>query len=1090
MVVLGKTRPTRLRGPRSFATLPPLKPKFFSPARFIAIAVLAAVGLLDAESPAAAATAPDRVDFNFHIRPLLSDRCFACHGPDDRARKAKLDLHTREGALQGGKSEATVLRPGKPEESELFKRISTSDADDVMPPPDSKLPPLTRDEVELIRRWIAQGAEFKDHWAFLPPKPPAPPRPNGAPVSNPIDAFIQARLAAESLRLQPEAPRETLIRRLSLDLVGLPPAPAEIDAFLADTSPRAYEKVVDRLLASEHYGERMAQEWMDLSRYADTHGYQADVDRDFSAWRDWVIRSFNENLPWDQFITWQLAGDLLPGATRDQILATAFNRLHRQTNEGGSIEEEFRSEYVADRVHTMGTAFLGLTLECARCHDHKYDPISTRDYYRLSGFFNSIDESGLYSHFTRATPTPVLLLWDGDQEARHDAAVDAIQKAETSARAIRDAFTLGPVPTPPPLPQPPAPAAHLAFEEIAGRGTPDSVTTNLISLQDSPSLAPGVVGQAMLFSGDNTATVPHAGKFGRTDRFSFALWLKPTEKQDRAVIFHASVAWTDSASRGYEFVLDEGRPFFALIHFWPGNAVAVRARRALPVDQWSQVTVTYDGSSQADGIHLYLGGEPLEVEIVRDHLYKEILHRSEWGDSNGGGVPLQLAGRFRDNGFKNGLIDEFQVFDTELTALEVVAVSRSTEPGRRLPQPPALARHGPEWLAAHTLTRGNSAYQKALADLHAARVAENQLVNPVPEIMVMREMPERRQAFVLRRGAYDAPTDPVEPSVPERIAPFNPDLPRNRLGLARWMTDPKNPLTARVAVNRLWKLHFGRGLVATTWDFGAQGQLPSHPDLLDWLARAFIESGWDRKALHLRIVLSAAYRQSSQASAELLARDPDNRLLARGPRHRLEAEQIRDSALAVSGLLVPVVGGPSVKPHQPAGVWEDAGTGKTYKPDTGDKLHRRSLYTFWRRTAPPPNMLTFDATTREVCTAKRETTSTPLQALVLLNDPQFLEASRVLAEQLVATHPDAPTARARDAFRRLTGRTPDARECEILDQLFDEQHAYFSAHPEAATHYARAGSKPPREDLSATEVAATAVLASTLMNHDEFVMIR
>ncbi|MGE3309903.1 MAG: DUF1553 domain-containing protein [Limisphaerales bacterium] len=1054
------------------------------------VVLVAAASLFSAEHRAKAAIAPDRVDFNFHIRPLLSDRCFACHGPDDKARKANLDLHTREGALRGGKSGANVLNPGKPNDSELFKRITTSNMDEVMPPPDSKLPPLNPEEAALFRRWIAQGAEFKDHWAFIPPNPPAPPTLEGTTASNPIDAFVQARLATEGLRLQSEASKETLIRRLSLDLIGLPPTPSEIDAFLADTSPRAYENVVDRLLASEHYGERMAQEWMDLSRYADTYGYQADVDRDFSAWRDWVIRSLNQNLPWDRFITWQLAGDLLPDATRDQILATAFNRLHRQTNEGGSIEEEFRSEYVADRVHTMGTAFLGLTLECARCHDHKYDPIPTRDYYRLSGFFNSIDESGLYSHFTRATPTPVLLLWDGDQETRHDATVEAIRNAEASARAIRDNFDPGDCPTPPPLPKPPSPVAHLAFETIDGQRTPDSATTNLVTLQDGPSLVPGIVGQALRFSGDNTATIPHAGKFGRTDSFSFAFWLKPTEKQDRAVIFHASVAWTDSGSRGYEFVLDEGRPFFGLIHFWPGNAVAVRARQALPVGQWSQVTVTYDGSSRADGIHLYLGGEPLEVEMVRDHLYKEILHRSEWGDSNGGGVPLQLAGRFRDNGFKGGLIDEFQVFDTELTALEVLAVSRSTEAGARLPEPPSLARRGSDWFKAHKLTRENSAYRKALSDLHAARVAENQLVNPVPEIMVMRELPERRPTYVLRRGAYDAPTDPVEAGVPEKIAPFDPDLPRNRLGLARWVTDPQNPLTARVAVNRIWKLHFGRGLVATTWDFGAQGQLPSHPDLLDWLARDFIESGWNRKALHRRIVLSATYRQSSHASPELVARDPENRLLARGPRHRLEAEQIRDSALAVSGLLVPVVGGPSVKPHQPAGVWEDAGTGKSYKPDTGDKLYRRSLYTFWRRTAPPPNMLTFDATTREVCTAKRETTSTPLQALVLLNDPQFLEAARVLAEQLVATHPATPMARARDAFRRVIGRTPDARECEILDQLFAEQHAHFSAHPEAATPYARAGSKPPREDLPSTEVAATAVLASTLMNHDEFVMIR
>ncbi len=1071
-----------------------MKPKSCPPVRTLAVAILALVGAVHGSPRLVAASLPDRVDFNFHIRPLLSDRCFACHGPDDRARKAKLDLHTRQGALQGGTSGAPSLKPGDPDGSEILKRLLTSDPDEVMPPPESKLPALTREEVDLIRRWIAQGAEFKDHWAFIPPAHHEPPltaaTPAEQPATRPIDAFVRSRLLDQGLNLQPEASRETLIRRLSLDLTGLPPTPSEIDAFLADASPTAYEAVVDRLLASPHYGERMAQEWMDLSRYADTYGYQADVDRDLSPWRDWVIRSFNENLSWDRFITWQLAGDLLPEPSRDQVLATAFNRLHRQTNEGGSIEEEFRTEYVADRVHTMGTAFLGLTLECARCHDHKYDPISMRDYYSLSGFFNSIDESGLYSHFTRATPTPVMLLWEEDSQAKHAAAVKAIGQAEVSVNTLRTAARKSTQPVHPPLPTPPRPMVHLAFEQIANQRTPDSVSTNLVSLQDNPVLAPGVVGQAMLFSGDNTATIPNAGKFGRTDPFSFALWLKPTEKQNRAVVFHASIAWTDSGSRGYEFVLDEGRPFFALIHFWPGNAVAVRARDTLPLDQWSHLTVTYDGSSRADGIRLYHNGEPLPVEMVRDHLYKEIKHRGEWGDSDGGGAPLKLAGRFRDNGFKNGLIDEFQVFDTELTSLEVVALSRSTEAGRDLPLPPSLARNGPEWHALHQLAREDAAYREATATLHAARVAENQLVNPVREIMVMKELPQQRPTFVLRRGAYDAPTDPVSPGVPERILPFDNQLPKNRLGLARWMTNPKNPLTARVAVNRVWKLHFGRGLVATTWDFGAQGQIPSHPELLDWLAETFVQSGWDRKALHKQIVLSATYRQSSQAPTELIARDPENLLLARGPKHRLDAEQIRDSALAASGLLVPTVGGPSVKPHQPAGVWEDAGTGKSYTPDKGDNLYRRSLYTFWRRTAPPPNMLTFDATTREVCTAKRETTSTPLQALVLLNDPQFLEAARVLAEQLVASHPDAPQQRAHAAFRRLTGRTPDAREVEVLDQLFQEQRSYFQANPDAATKYASLGSQPRRDNLPAVEVAATAVLTSTLMNHDAFVMIR
>ncbi len=1028
-----------------------------------------------------------RVDFNFDIRPLLTDRCFSCHGPDDKARKGGLDLRSREQAIKGGKSGKASIVPGDAGASELIRRLVTTDHDDLMPPPESKLPALTPSEIDTFRRWIAQGAEFKEHWAFLPiSNPPVPEA--GASVNAgtlPIDRFVRARLAGEGLQPQPEASREILIRRLSLDLTGLPPTVEEIDAFLKDSTPNAYEKVVDRLLASPRYGEWMAVEWMDLARYADTYGYQADVDVDLSPWRDWVIRSFNDNLSWDRFITWQLAGDLLDSPTRDQLLATAFNRLHRQTNEGGSIDEEFRNEYVSDRVHTTGTAFLGLSLECARCHDHKYDPVSMRDYYGLAAYFNSIDESGLYSHFTRATPTPVLLLWEGEAEKKHQASLEAIRDAElrlqtnrTAANARFEAWKTSPnAPTAIPLP---TPVAHLRFEEMLGNRTPDSVSTNFVQLHDSPQLAEGRVGRALLFSGDNSATVPHAGRFGRTDTFSFGLWIKPTERQSRAVVLHCSQAWSDSGSRGYELLLEEGRPSFGLIHFWPGNALAVRAKKPLPLTEWSHLTVTYDGSSRAAGVRIFRDGSPLEVEIVRDNLYKDIQHRAEWGDSGAGSIPLTLAGRFRDNGFKNGLLDELQVFNTELTAAEVRLLATPPVPASNAPAPDA------DWFAA----RRDDGFRTALAGLRDARVAENNLITPVREIMAMKELPTPRPTFVLKRGAYDAPADPVGRQVPERILPLDSALPQNRLGLARWLTDPKHPLTARVAVNRLWKLHFGRGLSATPWDLGAQGQLPSHPELLDWLAHRFIDSGWDRKAMHKLIVQSATYRQSSSAPAELAARDPENKLLARGPRHRLSAEQIRDSALAVSGLLVPTLGGPSVKPYQPPGVWEEAGTGKSYSQDKGDKLHRRSLYTFWRRTAPPPSMLTFDATSREVCTAKREITATPLQSLVLLNDVQFLEAARVLAQQLVAAHPDNPGRRIEEAFRRVAGRLPTQREREILARLHTEQLDRFKASPEAAEKYLALGEAPRDPKLPGADVAATAVLASALLNHDEFVTKR
>lgn len=1025
------------------------------------------------------------VDFNFQIRPLLADRCFPCHGPDAKSRKAKLRLDVREGALGTDKSGKPIIKPGNPAASEVVRRIFTSDPDDHMPPPESKLS-LTSAEQELIRTWIAQGAEFKQHWAFLPVESVTVPEVTDRRwTRNEIDAFVLSRLEREGLKPAPEASRETLIRRLSFDLTGLPPTLAEIDAFLADTSPDAYEKVVDRLLASPHYGEWMAVEWMDLARFADTFGYQADVDCDLSPWRDWVIRAFNENLPYDQFLTWQLAGDLLPHATRDQILATAFNRLHRQTNEGGSIEEEFRTEYVVDRVNTFGTAMLGLTVQCARCHDHKFDPISQRDYYSLAAFFNSIDESGLYSHFTRAMPTPVMLLWQGDAEQRHAALLDRIAAAKAKLKQIaadaQPRFETWLKTNADASPVLPRPVVRLAFEAIDGAKTPNAVSTNSVDLIDGPVLVPGRVGQAMKFSGDNSAVVQGAGGFRRTDPFSFDLWLKPTEKQARAVVFHCSRAWTDSGSRGYELVLDEGRPFFALIHFWPGNALAVRAKEALPLGAWSHLAVTYDGSSHAAGVRLYLNGAPVATEVVRDSLYKDIRHLAVWGDAEVGSIHLTLAGRFRDSGFKDGLIDEFQAFDTELTASEVAALAAVSDPARVAP--PAT------WLD-HYLARHDAEYREAEAALKRLRVAEDDLITPVREIMVMKELPQPRPTFVLKRGAYDAPGERVQRDVLERIFPFPAAYPRDRLGLARWVTDPRNPLTARVAVNRMWNLHFGRGLVATTWDFGSQGELPTHPQLLDWLAKRFVDSGWDAKALHKLIVMSATYRQSSQAGQELLARDPENRLLARGPKHRLAAEQIRDAALAASGLLNTTIGGPSVKPYQPPGVWEESGTGKTYVQDHGDKLYRRSLYTFWRRTAPPPAMLTFDATTREVCTAKREITTTPLQALVLLNDTQFVEAARVLAAQLARKHPSDLDARGVDAFRILIGRPPDDRERDILHQLLAEQRAVFARDPAAAARLLATGEAPRDASLPADDLAATTVLVSTVMNTDEFVVER
>jgi hypothetical protein len=1039
--------------------------------------LVATAGLLALRVAGAGAADAGRVDFNHHIRPLLSDRCFTCHGPDEQTRKQKLRLDTREGLFKELDGGLAVVKPGDPAGSELVRRIFATD-DDQMPPEKSKLK-LSDAEKDLLRRWVAQGAEYKSHWAFLPVEPVALPKPRHARwARNEIDLFVLARLEADRLKPAPESPRETLIRRLAFNLTGLPPTPAEIDAFLKDKSPDACARVVDRYLASPAYGERMALDWLDLARYADTFGYQADVECQLSPWRDWVIRAFNDNLRYDDFLRWQLAGDLLPNATRDQRLATAFNRLHRQTNEGGSVEEEFRQEYVSDRVNTFGTAMLGLTLGCARCHDHKYDPVTMRDYYSLAAFFNNIDESGLYSHFTRATPTPTLLLWPEGKEAEHAELKRQIAAAEANlAQLARQAgpefqkwreadgeFA------------PARPIAWFTFDDVTNQTAASVVSTNLARLEDGPTVGEGHAGRALQFSGDNQVTCKGVGDFKRTDPFSLAVWLKPTETQERAVVLHHSRAWTDSGSRGYELVLEQGRPFFGLIHFWPGNALGVRAKRALPLDEWSHLTVTYDGSSRAAGVRLFLNGAPLETETVRDRLTKDIRHRREWGDSDVGNLALTLAGRFRDSGFKHGWLDDVQVFDVTLTEPEVAALA-----GR-----PGTAGATPEFF----LARLHAPCRAALAGLKQLRDAENDLINDVPEIMVMEEMPGRRATHVLKRGAYDAPGEEVQPDTPERLLPFPANQPRNRLGLARWLTDRKNPLAARVAVNRIWKLHFGRGLVATPEDFGSQGRLPTHPELLDWLAGWFMDHDWDVKALHRLIVNSATFRQSSLAGPELVARDPENQLLARGPKLRLLAEQIRDSALAASGLLNRTLGGPSVKPYQPAGLWEQSGTGKTYTQDHGDKLYRRSLYTFWRRTAPPPSMLTFDALTREVCTARRETTATPLQSLVLLNDPQFLEAARVLSEQLLKRFPADEDRRHREVFRQLTGRWPDATETRILRQLFTEQKNLFTRQADEAKKLLSIGESKWDESLPLADFAALTTLANAIMNFDEFVVAR
>ncbi len=994
---------------------------------FSTFAITRGLFLLPASLHAQASAVPDRPDYNFHVRPILSDRCFFCHGTDSENRKAGLRLDTREGALAELKSGLRAIVPGDATKSELVKRIHATDPDETMPPPSAKIS-LTNDEKQILERWISQGAEYKTHWAFVPPAPQPPAAVSGAlgEAKTPIDKYVLAALKQRGMDFQKPASKHRLLRRLSLDLTGLPPKPAEVDAFVADPDAdgKAVERVVDRLLASPSFGERMAQDWMDVARFADTFGYQADATMHTWPWRDWVIEAFNKGLPFDQFITWQLAGDLLPEPSREQLVATAFNRLHRQTNEGGSVEEEFRVEYVSDRVQTFGLAFLGLTLECAKCHDHKYDPVTAKDFYSLSAFFANIDESGLYSHFTSATPTPALKLTDAERDKNIAAAKVAVAEAEQKVAEARDgsgpteeAFqkwrTLdGKVDLSAGL------VAHYAFESMDKQGV-----TNLVDAKspakpaDTPELQEGKEGKALLLSGDNNVSFAPGGNWTRNDAFSFSFWMHTPDVKERAVLLHRSKAWTDAASCGYELLLEDGALSAALIHFWPGNALRVVAEKPVPTKQWCHVTWTYDGSSRASGVALYMDGERLPVKVVRDGLT---------GDINKGGEDSVAVGqRFRDRGFKNGSIDELRVYQRIVSPVEAALLA-----GKQPAQDEAALRE-------YFWNAKSSGLRAVEAELKQARQKRSDLVDKVQELMIMKELPEPRTTYLLKRGSYEMRDAKVQPDVPTAVMSYPADAPKNRLGLAKWLLSDQQPLASRVLVNRFWQGLWGRGIVSTPEDFGLQGALPSHPELLDYLAVRFRENGWNLKALLKEMVLTQVYQQDSSAPEAVRAQDPENVFLGRGPKVKLSAEIIRDQALAAADLLQAKLGGPSVDP---------------------DTTNRRTLYTFWKRTMPDVRMEIFDMAKREVCIAKRQVTNTPLQALALLNEPKFVAAADAAAKIVEKDHGQDPPTAIRHLFVRMLGRPPSPAEFAVVQTHFQEQGGNL------------------RE------------VASLLMNHDEFVM--
>ncbi len=925
---------------------------------------------------------------------------------------------------------------------------------------------------------------------FLLQHPKLPELKDESWVQNPIDQFVLARLERDSLSPSPEADRTTLLRRVTFDLTGLPPTLEEVDDFLADNSEDAYEIVVDRLLSSPAYGERMAVNWLDIARYADSHGYHADGYRMMWPWRDWVIEAFSENMPYDQFVTYQMAGDLLPDATQEQMLATGFHRNHPSSSEAGIVPEEYRLENVFDRANTTAKAFLGLTLECARCHDHKYDPISQKEYYQFSAFFNNVDELGMISNDGNAAPTIPLMEEATAEKVEYIRGLIAEQEQKLAqhTRQYTELPDSKRIKVNPDFQQVGL-VGYYPFDKVVEDNSPNlSGNHHPANVRGEVEKVAGYRGKAIRFDSEyESINLGKVGNFERTDQFSLGAWVYPEEREEYSVIM-GNAGGKNSHWRGYELFLDSlNRVSVRLTHDLPDHCLQVTTSDSIPVNGWSQVMFTYDGSSQAKGIKIYIDGKLAPATTQYDRLYKSIRTINAELQLEPQPIKVGRSHRFAlDIGLFRGAIDEVSVYDRQLSGLEVAGIAGDqfwvNKPYEQ------LSNSQQTLVAEYYLLNDEPQYQQLSTDLTELRQAELATLDTVPEIMVMREMNPPRKTYLLDRGMYDAPTEEVQPGTLADVLPFTSDYPPNRLGLAQWMLNPENPLTSRVTVNRFWHMFFGRGIVGSLEDFGNQGDLPSHPELLDWLSLEFINSGWNTKAMLRLIATSATYRQSSVASEELRKKDPDNILLARGPSYRLPAEMIRDNALAAAGMLVNKVGGPSVRTYQPEGLWDKTHFSRLltkYEPDEGDKLYRRSMYTFVRRTAPPPTMTVLDASDRGMCIVRRQRTSTPLQALLLLNEPQLLEASRLIAERCIKEGKEATEEQINQAFRLLTSRNLSEKELSLLVELYQQEYDKYQSNPEEARALLAVGDYPYDTSLELPELAALTVVTNIIMNYDE-----
>ncbi len=1063
------------------------------------------------------------VDFAREVRPLLSENCFTCHGPDEQARQRGLRLDVPEGPFADrGQFGGPVIVAGNAAESLLFHRITASDLETRMPyrrglgtsvVPGRDDDALTDAEVETLRLWIDQGAEWESHWAFIPPERPAlPPVADSEWPRNPIDSFVRARLEQEGRTPSPEADLLTLIRRVTLDLTGLPPTQAEIAAVFSDDSPDAYDNLVDRLLQSSRYGERMAVAWLDGARYADSSGYQTDAERSMWRWRDWVIDAYNDNMPFDQFTIEQLAGDLLPDATLDQRIATAFNRNHSQNGEGGIIPEEFLVENVVDRVATTSTVWLGLTLGCARCHDHKFDPISQKEFYEVFAYFNNIPERGKAFKYGNSPPLVTAPTWDQYAElAKVDAdlrgAREALSSLETDTAAaqqrgeeampaagrvdwvLRDQLLvhypfdgdIAGVYTGAPVTVSPSVTAGLR----ASRRAPENATVPVnVTLEDGqPHFVPGRIGAAVSFDGQRYIDAGDIANFSYDDPFTLAAWIYATVAD--GVIMSRALAG-DEGEQGWGLYLVDGKVRVNLSQRWADDGVRVETRDVLPLNEWQHVLVTYDGKRIPAGFRVYVNGQSQALTPLLDGINNPMRTRE----------PLRIgaSGSARENSGASetddarprfqGVIDDVRIYTAVLTPDQaaVVATAESLSEIARIAPASRTAGQSEKLRLSFLDQYAPRPIQEAWRQVTDLERQRAELWDSFPTVMVMEEMEPRRDTFQLIRGAYDVPGEKVSPGVPAVLPPLAAGQENNRLAFARWLVGPEHPLTARVTVNRFWQMYFGIGLVKTAENFGTQGDYPSHPELLDWLATTFIDSGWDVKAMQRAIVTSATYRQVSAVTPALLEQDPENRLLARGPRLRLPAQMIRDQALSIAGLLVDRVGGPSVKPYQPEGLWSQAS--QTYQQSEGDDLYRRSLYTYWKRTLGPPAMLAFDSSTRETCIVRLSRTNTPLQALNLMNDVTYVEAARSLAERMMTEGGTTPEQRVSYAYRLATAHRPWPDTQAVLVDGFHHHLDRYQADRTAALQLVSVGERPRDETLDIAELASYTMVANLILNLD------